>query len=128
MMCRSRSVQRFLQPQRSSANDFADVDDRSVRFTEDFFARLELLLPEERDDDGTPSISDFLVFDVPPIRDKLARHFEAETLPTDDPHVRVYIGGGILVRHIAVFVTSGDDGGVEAFWITIDLSLHEDDD
>lgn len=42
--------------------------------------------------------------------------------------MRVYIGGGILVRHIAVFVTSGDDGGVEAFWITIDLSLHEDDD
>ena len=98
---------------------------RSVRFTEDFFARLELLLPEERDDDGTPSVTDFLVFDIPPIRDKLARHFEAETLQTDDAQVRVYIGGGILVRHIAVFVTLGEDGGVEAFWITIDLSPND---
>ena len=101
---------------------------RSVRFTEDFFARLELLLPEERDGDGTPSVTEFLVFDIPPIRDKLARHFEAETLPTDDPQVRVYIGGGVLVRHIAVFVTLGEDDGVEAFWITIDRSQQSGED
>ena len=58
----------------------------------------------------------------PPIRDKLARHLEAETLPTEDPRVRVYVGAGILVKYIAVFVTLGADGGVEAFWITIDQS------
>jgi hypothetical protein len=66
-----------------------------------------------------------LVFHIPPIRDKLARHFEAETLPTDDVGVRVYIGSGILVRHIAVFVTLGHDDGVEAFWITIDRSPND---
>lgn len=113
---------RYSQQPRNSASVFAVVTDRAVRFTEDFFARLELLLPEDRGGDGTPSITDFLVFDVPPIRDKLARNFEAETLPTEDPLVRVHIGAGILVNHIAVFATLGNDGAVEAFWSTIDRS------
>ncbi len=66
-----------------------------------------------------PSVTDFLVFDLPTLRDDLARDFEGRTLPTDDPDVRVYIGTGVLVRALAVFAALDDDA-VEAFWITID--------
>ncbi len=64
-------------------------------------------------------MTDFLVFDLPTLRDDLARDFEGRTLPTDDPDVRVYIGTGVLVRALAVFAALDDDA-VEAFWITID--------
>lgn len=39
--------------------------DRLVRFTDEFFDRLDTLLAEERTVDGSPSVTDFLVFDVP---------------------------------------------------------------
>jgi hypothetical protein len=48
------------------------VPDRTVRFTEQFFDRLDELLPEQRASDGTPSITDFLLLDLPAIRDRLA--------------------------------------------------------
>ena len=48
------------------------MTDRAVRFTESFFERLEELLPSERGADGTPSITDFLVLEVPGLRDGLA--------------------------------------------------------
>ena len=93
---------------------------RIVRFTDDFFDRLETLLPEERSASGTPSVTDFLVFDVPPIRDRLAHNFEGETLSTDEDDIRVCIGTGVLVRYIAVFARTVADGSVEAFWLNID--------
>ena len=96
------------------------MTDRPVRFTEGFFERLESLLANKRSGDGAPSITDFLLFEVPPIRDKLARSVETETLSTDDPHVRVYVGAGVLVRHIAIYVEIRDDGSVEAFWLSIE--------
>jgi hypothetical protein len=46
-------------------NNVANVPEREVRFTEQFFDRLELLLPSERGADGTPSITDFLLIDLP---------------------------------------------------------------
>lgn len=99
--------------------------DREVRFTERFFDRLDLLLPAERGADGTPSVTDFLVFDLPAVRDDLARDFEGRTLPTDDPDVWVYIGTGVLVGAFAVYVALEGDA-VEAFWVTIDRLLHDD--
>ena len=47
--------------------------DRVVRFTDSFFARLDQLLREERSTDGKPSVTDFLVFDLPRVHDKLSR-------------------------------------------------------
>ena len=96
------------------------ASDRIVRFTEDFFDRLETLLPEERSATGTPSVTDFLVFDLPPIRDRLVHDFDGETLWTDEDDIRVCIGTGVLVRYIAVFARAVDDGSVEAFWLTLD--------
>jgi hypothetical protein len=79
------------------------VPDRQVRFTDQFFDRLDELLPDERREDGTPSVTDFLLFELPAIGDDLADDFEHWTLPTDDPDVRVYIGKGVLVRAYAIY-------------------------
>jgi hypothetical protein len=53
------------------------VTERQVRFTEQFFERLDSLLPTERGADGTPSVTDFLLLDLPAVRDRLA----------SDPHL-----------------------------------------
>lgn len=95
--------------------------DRPVRFTDSFFDRLDTLLPDERSADGTPSATDFLVFDIPPLRDRLARNFEGETLPTVEPSIRVCIGGGVLVRHVALFAQLDADGSVGVVWLSLDM-------
>lgn len=96
------------------------VTERLVRFTDQFFDRLGLLLPEERGADGTPSITDFLMLDLPFVRDELAQRYEERTLNTDDADVRVYIGNGTLVRAFAVYATLSDDT-VDVFWVSIDF-------
>ncbi len=96
------------------------MPDRVVRFTEQFFAQLEALLPEERGGDGTPSITDFLLLDLPAIRDRLATAYERVTMTTADPDVRAYVGAGILIARVAVFVALDVAGSVEAFWIEFD--------
>ncbi len=78
------------------------MTERWVRFTENFFDRLDTLLPEERGAAGTPSATDFIVFEVPPIRDRLAADAMGTTLPIDDPSVRVSVTSGVLVSRIAV--------------------------
>ena len=93
--------------------------DRVVRFTEQFFSRLEMLLPEERSADGAPSITDFLVFDLSPVHAKLSRDVEAETLATGEQNIRVYIGFGAMVSRFAIYVRVADDEAVEAFWLSI---------
>ena len=83
--------------------------ERQVRFTEQFFERLEWLLPEERGVDGTPSITDFLVHDLPSVRDRLAENCERNTLPTGEADVRVYIGAGALVSRFAIYTSLEHD-------------------
>lgn len=60
------------------------MTERRVRFTEGFFERLEVLLPEERGADGTPSVTDFIAFEVPAIRDRLAVDAAAEDVEVFD--------------------------------------------
>ena len=94
------------------------MPDRRVRFTDSFFDRLDGLLPDERGADGSPSATDFLLYELPRIRDLLAIAYEANTLATDDPDIRVYIGGGVLVEGIAVYaIRTGDV--VEVIWLSI---------
>ena len=62
------------------------MPERAVRFTEEFFERLDSLLPEDRGDDGTPSVTDFLAFELPAIRDRLASDHEAAPSP---PSIRM---------------------------------------
>lgn len=120
MKCQSRSGQRYLPPLQSSASNVASVRERQVRFTDEFFDRIDTLLPSERGADGTPSVTDFLLLDLPAVRDRLAMDYENNTLATDDPDVRVYIGSGILVERFAIYTVLEADI-VDAFWLTIDL-------
>ncbi|MCY7298824.1 MAG: hypothetical protein LH616_06400 [Ilumatobacteraceae bacterium] len=93
---------------------------RIVRFTDAFFERLDELLPEERDADGMLSVTDFLVFEVPPISKRLSRDFEGATLSTDDEGIRLFVGRGLFVPNIAVFARLEPDGSVAAFWLSLD--------
>jgi hypothetical protein len=114
----------LLLPERSGSS-VARVPERQVRFTEQFFNRLDVLLPGERGIDGTPSITDFLLLDLPRVRDRLVSDYQGNTLATDDPDVRVYIGAGVLVRRYAIFVAEEGDA-IEAFWVSIDLDSDVD--
>ncbi len=68
--------------------------ERQVRFTDQFFDRLEVLLPFERDASGAPSVTDFIVLETPRLRDRLAADYEGSTMPTEDPEVRAAIATG----------------------------------
>lgn len=95
------------------------MPDRVVRFTDQFFNRLDALLSQERDADGAPSVTDFIVHELPRIRDRLSEDFERNTAPTGERDVRVYVSGGGAFKAIAVYVAlEGSD--VEAFWLSID--------
>jgi hypothetical protein len=95
------------------------VAERQVRFTEQFFEALDERFPTERGADGTPSATDFLLIDLPAVRDRLANDFDRWTLPTTDQEVRVCIGAGILVERFALFAALVGDV-VEVFWLTME--------
>lgn len=80
-----------------------------------------MLLPEGRSAEGTLSATDFLLFDLPAIRDRLARDYEGQTLPTDGGAVRLCISRGVLVQSVALFVQLAPDDAVEVIWLSPDL-------
>jgi len=98
------------------------MPDRLVRFTQHFFDRLDELLPSSRGVDGSPSATDFLLYDLPRIRDLLAVDLEATTLAVEEvPGVRVLIAAGVLVRSVAVYAVLADDGAVDVIYLSIAL-------
>ncbi len=103
------------------------MPDSRVRFTEQFFNRLDSLLSEERSASGEPSVTDFIVHELPRIRDRLAEDFEVNTMGTPDPQVRAYMAGGVLFPTIAVYASVDDDGDIHAFWLSIDRNKSADD-
>jgi hypothetical protein len=94
--------------------------ERRVRFTESFFEQLDHLLPNERSSDGVPSATDFLVFELPPIRDRLASDAIGATLHTAGSPVLTSITAGVLIRRIALYM-SVDATEVVMFDIDLDL-------
>lgn len=96
------------------------MPERLVRFTQSFFDRLDDLLPDERGADGSPSATDFLLYDLPRIRDLLATDFERNTIPADLSEMRVYVGAGTLVRSVALYAIIAEDDAVEVIWLLID--------
>ena len=115
----------WLLPTDSTPN-VAPMPDRPVRFTEQFFDRLDSILPQERGDDGEPSATDFLLFDLPRIRDLLASDFEANTFPIEDSDLRAFVGAGMLVPSIVLYACS-DDVAVVVTWIAIGNESFDDD-
>jgi len=96
------------------------MPERQVRFTHSFFDRLDELLPAERGADGGLSATDFLLYELPRMRDLLAADFEGNTLPADEPPVRLFVGAGALVKSVAVYALVAPDGAVEVIWLLID--------
>jgi hypothetical protein len=96
---------------------------RQVRVTQQFFDRLDDLLPQERSAAGAPSTTDFLLHDLPRIIDRLAEGYENSTLVVDDAAgTRVMITAGMLVPFIALYTALNPDGSVEIYYLDIDWS------
>ena len=95
---------------------------RQVRFSGQFFDRLDELLPPERPGDGGPSASDFLLHDLPNVIDALAESYEGVTIPSGyDESTRVLVAPGLLARTLVVYTTLIADDVVEAFYIDLEL-------
>lgn len=100
---------------------------RPVRFLQAFFDDLDAQLPEERTDDGTPSATDFLLHDLPRLRDLLALNFEHNTLPTPGGEpVRVLIQAGTLVRSAALYAIEAHSGEIVVIGLELDVSQDKD--
>lgn len=94
---------------------------RRVRVAPTFFDRIDELLPQERTGTGLPSATDFLLHELPPLIELLALDYEAATLAVEGvPGVRVLITGGVLLRHLALYVVLARDDAVEILYIDID--------
>ncbi len=94
---------------------------RVVRFTELFFANLDEQLPAERSVNGRPSVTDFIVFDIPTLRDRLAEDLEGCTTTIPPGHnVRAYIGHGSLVSYFIAYVILRADDVVEVVDIDVE--------
>ena len=93
------------------------------RFTvlSEFFDRLDELLPSERSESGTPSATDFIVYDLSPILDALAEDYEKEMLPLPGTSERVVVKTGITVRFIAISVKLASDDSIEVVSVELDL-------
>jgi hypothetical protein len=102
------------------------VTERRIFFTEQFFDELGRLLPLERQADGTPSLTDFLLIDLPAVRDRLLADFEGATLPVPNSNVRVLVGFGPLVPRFAIYAEL-ESASIEVFWITISLDSEDFD-
>ncbi len=95
--------------------------DRLVRFLPQFFDELDLQLPDQRGAGGAPSAADFLLYDLPSMRDRLATAFELNTLAIiGADSIRVLIGSGTLVRAVAIYAYVDDDDYVAVIGIDIE--------
>ncbi len=83
--------------------------ERTVRFTEEFFDRLEEMLPTERGADGEPSVTDFIELEVRPLQQRLAADVIGLTLPTEMPGVRLYVNAGVLVPALMMYMAVDDE-------------------
>jgi hypothetical protein len=93
---------------------------RLVRFAPFFFDQLDDHFGEGRTAEGAPSATDFILFDLVTVRDKLGEDFEGCTvLVPPGLNVRVFIGSGALVGEFAIYAILADDGSVEV--ISIDF-------
>lgn len=93
---------------------------RTVVFEDEFFERLNDLVPEERSATGVPSRTDFLAYDIPPLMDLLAEEYERFTLPVAGSNLRVLVQSGRFVRGIVLWTELVDER-VRVFDIELDF-------
>lgn len=94
---------------------------RRVIVLETFFDYLEAVLPSERGADGSPSITDFIEFDLMGVIDALAEDYEGTTTEIPGlPGYRVLIRSGSTVSYLAVYVRLSAGDIVEVIDFEID--------
>jgi hypothetical protein len=104
------------------------VPRRRVIVLETFFDNLEAVLPSERGADGTPSITDFIQFDLMGVIDVLAEDYEGSTIEIDDlPGYRTLIISGSTVSYLAVYVRLAAGDIVEVIDFEIDTGTDQPD-
>ena len=105
------------------------MPDRLVQFLPQFFDELDEQLPDQRGSEGSPSAADFLLYDLPPIRDLLASGFERNTLEVIGAEpLRVLIGSGTLVRAVAIYAYLADDDTVAVIGVEIQPAAETNDE
>lgn len=94
---------------------------RVVRVTEQFFGRLDELLPSQRPGDGRCSASDFLLWDLPEFIEIFATDQDSRTTEAPGrPGVLMLSTVGRLVPFVTIYAEIVPDGSVEVFWLEID--------
>ena len=98
------------------------MPDRAIRFDPTFFDDLDRLFATERSAHGAPSRMDFLLYDLPPLRDSLAADFAGSTVAMQPgAPARVIIGAGVLCTAIAMWVVLGPDDAVHVVGLNVQL-------
>jgi len=101
-----------------------DVSSRTVRFLQTFFDDLDSQLPAQRGVGGVPSSTDFLLYDLPTIRDLLADDFERHTTEMLElSPMRLFIGAGTLVRGVVLYAYVAADDAIDV--VALELQVAE---
>ena len=99
------------------------MPDRIVRFHENFFDDLDQQLPQNRSAEGVPSATDFLLHELPRLRDLLASDFHRNTMPAHGfGPMRILVQGGSLVRGVALYVAASE---AEVLVLSIEIQLFD---
>ena len=99
------------------------MPDRLVRFLPSFFDDVDRQLGSERGPTGTPSAVDFLLYDLPPIRDLLAVDFDRSTTSVANAgDLRVFLGIGTLVRGVAIYALVASDDQIDVVGLELDAT------
>jgi hypothetical protein len=95
---------------------------RRIRVAEALFDQLDELLPADRGPNGEPSVTDFLVIDLPAVVDRFATDFDAlPEIIEGLPAARMLIITGRLVNRFVVYGVESPDGAVDLIGIDLDL-------
>ena len=94
---------------------------RTVRVSEFFFEQLDDQLGADRGDDGSPSATEFLVFDLPAIVERFAADYsDLPEIVQGVPGGRMLIASGVLVRYLVVFGLLATDDTIDLVGIHIE--------
>lgn len=95
---------------------------REVRVADSFFAELENQLPSERGPNAEPSVTDFVVLDLPVIVERFATEFDdLREAIAGVSSIRMIIGVAALVKAYVVHGVETPDGVINLIGIEIDL-------
>jgi hypothetical protein len=101
---------------------------RYVRVTDDLWAQLESLFPQERPGDGTPSLHDFVSTTLVEVQRRFAEDWEtlAPTIPGRTEYRTVW-GSGPYVARFDVDGQLAPDGHIELTRISIEFRQPADE-